>query len=382
MKRLELNTIMNLSNFEGRALISIYMPTFRAGIEVNQNRIILKNRLNEVEKKLSSLGYNKRDIDNLLKPANRLVDETIFWQYQEDGLAIFLSDDFFTYFSLPVKFKELSIVSNRFYIRPLLKYFTQLSDFYILTLSQEEVNLYEATPFEINKIEAPQIDELVRDFVPGNELHQEATSPKGAARGFGGRMHSLHELSKTEKIELSNLFRNIDKEVCKLISDTKKPLIIYSVEYIYSMYKEVSSYKNILDEYIKGSPIGVKPKEVHEKAVEIYSKIIQNHIDKDKNRLLELKNANPQLVCEEAKELVKLSYSGNVETLFVAEDYQLFGKFDEEKFEVEVTNEEVGSNTDLLDYIALKTLFNGGKVYVMEKENLPVEKPISAILRY
>ncbi|NMR96151.1 hypothetical protein HKB01_02505, partial [Vibrio parahaemolyticus] len=119
------------------------------------------------------------------------------------------------------------------------------------------VNLYEATPFEINKIEAPQIDELVRDFVPGNELHQEATSPKGAARGFGGRMHSLHELSKTEKIELSNLFRNIDKEVCKLISDTKKPLIIYSVEYIYSMYKEVSSYKNILDEYIKGSPIGV-----------------------------------------------------------------------------------------------------------------------------
>jgi hypothetical protein len=382
MKRLELNTIMNLSNFEGRALISIYMPTFRAGIEVNQNRIILKNRLNEVEKKLSSLGYNKRDIDNLLKPANRLVDETIFWQYQEDGLAIFLSDDFFTYFSLPVKFKELSIVSNRSYIRPLLKYFTQLSDFYILTLSQEEVNLYEATPFEINKIEAPQIDELVRDFVPGNELHQEATSPKGAARGFGGRMHSLHELSKTEKIELSNLFRNIDKEVCKLISDTKKPLIIYSVEYIYSMYKEVSSYKNILDEYIKGSPIGVKPKEVHEKAVEIYSKIIQNHIDKDKNRLLELKNANPQLVCEEAKELVKLSYSGNVETLFVAEDYQLFGKFDEEKFEVEVTNEEVGSNTDLLDYIALKTLFNGGKVYVMEKENLPVEKPISAILRY
>ncbi|MBC7087429.1 MAG: hypothetical protein H5T96_02940 [Tissierellales bacterium] len=382
MKRLELNTIMNLSNFEGRALISIYMPTFRAGIEVNQNRIILKNRLNEVEKKLSSLGYNKRDIDNLLKPANRLVDETIFWQYQEDGLAIFLSDDFFTYFSLPVKFKELSIVSNRFYIRPLLKYFTQLSDFYILTLSQEEVNLYEATPFEINKIEAPQIDELVRDFVPGNELHQEATSPKGAARGFGGRMHSLHELSKTEKIELSNLFRNIDKGVCKLISDTKKPLIIYSVEYIYSMYKEVSSYKNILDEYIKGSPIGVKPKEVHEKAVEIYSKIIQNHIDKDKNRLLELKNANPQLVCEEAKELVKLSYSGNVETLFVAEDYQLFGKFDEEKFEVEVTNEEVGSNTDLLDYIALKTLFNGGKVYVMEKENLPVEKPISAILRY
>jgi len=383
MKKLELNTIINLSNFEGKALVSIYMPTYRAGIEVNQNRIILKNRLNEVEDKLSSLGYIKRDIENLLKPAYRLVDETIFWQYQEDGLAIFISDDFFTYFTLPVKFKEMSIVSNRFYIRPLLKYFTQLSQFYVLTLSLEDVNLYEATPFEINKIDSPQIDEIVKNFVPGNELHQEATSPKGAARGgFGGRMHSLHELSKTEKIEISNFLRNIDKEVCKLIDDTRKPLIIYSVEYIYPMYKEVSSYKNILDEYIKGSPMEVKEKEIHEKATVINSKLIEKKIEEDKNKFLELKNANPQLVSEDVKELVKLSFAGNIETLFVAEDYQLFGRFDEEKFEVEVTNEETGLSRDLFDLVALKTLFNGGKVYVFEKENLPVEKPIAAILRY
>jgi hypothetical protein len=91
--------------------------------------------------------------------------------------------------------------------------------------------------------------------------------------------------------------------------------------------------------------------------------------------------ANPQLVCEEAKELVKLSYAGNVETLFVAEDYQLFGKFDEEKFEVEVTNEETGLNTDLFDLIALKTLFNGGKVYVIGKRKFTNRKTYSCNLK-
>jgi hypothetical protein len=76
---------------EVQPAISIYLPTHVAGREVRQNPIRLKNLLSAAAERL---GASRRppEIDVLLSPAQRLVEDGAFWrnqQHEQQGLAIF-----------------------------------------------------------------------------------------------------------------------------------------------------------------------------------------------------------------------------------------------------------------------------------------------------
>src|SRR3954453_11543755 len=77
----------------GRPRVSIYMPTFRAGVETQQNPIRLKNLLRSVQQKLEESGMESTDAAELMTPVRELVDDQAFWQTQSDGLAIFFSPE-------------------------------------------------------------------------------------------------------------------------------------------------------------------------------------------------------------------------------------------------------------------------------------------------
>ncbi|WP_422486911.1 hypothetical protein [Gudongella sp. DL1XJH-153] len=382
MEKLDLDILKEMSQRDLSGLVSIYLPTSKKGQEVNQSRIRLKNLLRDAENDLIEKGFSPVDAQAKLKPAARLLDETIFWQNQNRGLAILISPEGMNYYRLPFEVEELAMVSNRFYIRPLIKFVTSIERFNILTLSQDEVKLYEADPYDIRKIEAPKIDQLVADYVPGHELHQESTSPKGAASGAGPGMHGYNEMSKTEKNEISNHLRNIDKEVRSMLKDAKHPLIVYSVDYIYPMYRDVSSYSNLMEESIKGSPEGVGEKNIHQKAMDIFAPKIEKRLKKEFEKFKTLLNTDSKLGSDSIAKIVLSAKSGGVDTLFVAEDVQKWGFFNEEKNTLEINNKEDLGHVDLLDHAAIMTLVNGGKVHVLEREKMPSGKPIAAILRF
>ena len=79
--------------------ISIFIPTHRAGEEVNEmlDQKKLKNRLKEVRHELESWQLHNNEIDRLLKPVDDLISDKGFWKYQSDVLAIFLNHNRFEY---------------------------------------------------------------------------------------------------------------------------------------------------------------------------------------------------------------------------------------------------------------------------------------------
>ena len=382
MEKLDLDVLVELSQMDLNGLVSIYLPTFKQGQEANQSRIRLKNLIRDAEGSLVEKGFSEKDALGLLKPATKLLDETIFWQNQEHGLGIFISPVEMRYYKLPFEVEELAIVSNRFYIRPLLKLFTSIEDFNVLTLSQAEVKLFEANPYGIKKIEVPEIDELVENYIPANELRQEATSPKGAASGGGPGMHGYNEMSKTEKNEISKHLRSIDKEVTRVLKDTKHPLIVYSVDYIYPMYREVSSYSNLMEESIKGSPEGIGEKEIHQKAMDIFAPRVEKRLEREVDKFMTLLNTDSKLGTDSIERIVLSSNNGGVDTLFIAEDVQKWGFFNEEDNRLEVNNKEDLGHVDLMDKAAMLTLSNGGTVHVLKRDRMPSGKPIAAVLRF
>ena len=64
-------------------------PTHRAGPEVQQAPIRLKNLLREATEVLQADGARAPMIHSVLAPLRRLVNDGLFWQYQSDGLALY-----------------------------------------------------------------------------------------------------------------------------------------------------------------------------------------------------------------------------------------------------------------------------------------------------
>ena len=381
MEKISFDLLKQMMEADFGGLVSIYLPTWRFGSETGQSRIQLKNLLKEAEERLVGIGYGSRDAGELLKPCTKLLDDTLFWQNQDRTLALFISKDSFRYFRLPISSEETLTVSNRYYLRPLIKYLSSDTSFNVLTLSQSEIKLYTAGPFGIERMIVPEIDELVENYIPANELRQEATSPKGAAGGATSYLHGYNEMSQTEKNEISKHLRSIDKEVSRVLKDKGTPLLIYSVDYIYPMYREVSTYPALMEESIKGSPIGVSPREIHNKAWEILSSRCESILDRELEKFNTLKGTDSRLASCDVGEIAKMALQGRVERLFVADGVQQWGYLDNETGDVVVDNREGPDHMDLLDHSLLAAMGSGGKVYVLGKEKMPVLKPAAAILR-
>src|SRR5438552_17757468 len=125
-----------LSNNELRELmedrrgpcISIFLPSHRGAWapEIRQDQIRFKNLLRDAKDRLLERGLRNTEVAELTDPVHELIDNDTFWEQQSDGIAVFRSPEVLRYYRLPVNFngQELVTVNDRFYIKPLLSFFT------------------------------------------------------------------------------------------------------------------------------------------------------------------------------------------------------------------------------------------------------------------
>src|SRR5574339_666895 len=81
--------------------VSIFLPTHRAGPEIQQDSIRLKNLVKQAERQLLAEESRPAGARELLAPVTKLVGDAAFWRHQGHGLAIFRSEDFFRVYRLP-----------------------------------------------------------------------------------------------------------------------------------------------------------------------------------------------------------------------------------------------------------------------------------------
>lgn len=144
MNNLNKEDLRPLLNQAGQWCLSLYLPTHRTGPEMRQDPIRLKNLLRSAESQLLSLGVEEDTARKSLRPVQELLADEQFWQQQSEGLALFLSQELFSYYNLPLEVPELAIVTERFHLKPLLRVLGGTGNYYLLTLSQKQVKLFEA----------------------------------------------------------------------------------------------------------------------------------------------------------------------------------------------------------------------------------------------
>lgn len=366
--------------------VSIYMPTHKAGrADVQQNPSRFKNLLHEAEKRLIKMGLSGSEADKYLKPARNLLDDNAFWVNMSDGLAVFLSNDYFRYYRLPVQFPEQAMVANRFHVKPLLTLLAVDGRFYVMAISQKAVRLLRCTRFGFNELDIAgkvprSLAEALR-FEEGNRDRAIQHHTRIGGAGLAGATGAHGDDIDDTKENLLRFFYLVDRSLQReFLHDETAPLVIVGVDYLFPIYKKANTYPHLLDKEVEGSPDKMSPLELHKLGVEMvepYFKKRQGAAMRFYRELLGLKRSTDKLA-----KIVSEAYHGRVYILFVAADQQKWGTYDTFTNRVAIHAKEESCDIDLLDFVAAQTLAHRGEVYAIEADKLPSEAPAAAVLRY
>ena len=364
--------------------ISIYIPTFRAGEDVDNRggQLRLKNLLKKVTDVLKGKKMNEKEIRHILDPAYHLLDEVHFWRNQSDGLAIFLHQGNMNYYTLPVHFEEYIYIADHFYILPLIPLFNDDGRFYILALSLKHVRLYECSRHAIAEIVTDDIVPGRLEEIVGYDHEDKSLQFRSGQGGDAGAMFHGQGAGKDDKQqEIIKFFRAIDEGIMKVLNEEDAPLILACIDHYYPMFKKVTDYNNLYHENISGNPDDEDQVLLHEKAwmmVEDYFK--QRRRDKTE-RIRQL--SDDVRASTSIKEIVPASVDGRIDTLFIKRGHDRYGLYDPQKRMVIEDGQTNMWQVSLFNMAAVKTLQTSGRVYLSDKEEMPLKfSEINALMRY
>jgi hypothetical protein len=375
-----------LSGEQKKLAISIYLPTERLGQDTKQNPIRFKNLLNQVEERLQRKNVRSVEIQKLLQPARDMINDYQFWQYQSDGLAAFISQDEMKVYRLPLNFVQMVNVNTYFYLKPLMPMLSGNGDFYILAISQGKIWMLHGTRDNVDDIDLTGVPANIQEALmwddPEKQLqwHTQTTNPASSTER-PAMFHGHGVGTDDQKDNLLRYFQKVDESLQGLLQDRYLPMILAGVDYLLPLYRQASSYPNILQQEITGSPKVWSADYLHEQAWEIMEPLFNRQFEDDVNRYRAFAGNNTQAT-NDLKDIVSGAFFGRVDTLFVADEMQQWGDFDHETNTVQILNQGEAGARDLLDFAAVHTIINGGKVYVIEPEQIPASGLAAAILRY
>lgn len=391
MPILSVNELTNLVEQPQGHCVSIYLPTHIAGPNIQQDPIRFKNLIRKAEEQLTEQGMRHTDAVEFLQPAMEL-DQPDFWRHQRDGLAIFVGENFFRYYRLPLNFEEFVVADDRFHLKPLMPLLTGDGRFFILALSANKVRLFEGTRDRVMEINLNSLEEVPQSLQEAvyqyedteNQTHiadRTTISPAGAPGSDPG---ALHGRGVTEDMEekLMRFCHRLDSGLQEFLHDKQAPLILAGVDKLATKFKKSSSYAHILDDIISGNPDVAKPEDLHKQAWELVKPHFQEAQKNTAERYAEFSGNNPEQASHDLEEIVKAAYYKRVDALMVAVNHHEWGNFDPEDNRVEVHDSEQPGDEDLLDFAAVHAMLNGAPVFVVPEEELPSDTPVVATFRY
>jgi hypothetical protein len=372
-----------LTALELRPAISILMETHRAGREIGQDWIRLKNLLRAVERQLDARGLARDDTARLLEAGQALVDERAFWRHQEDGLAVYAAPNFFRTYHCPQPLREMAVVSDRFHVTQLFPLLSADRRFYVLALSQKNVRLIEATrtsAVEVDLGDLPRsVTEALMTEPPGQELQHHVVSAVGAehaamfhGHGGGGLEH--------RKEEIRQFFHQLDRGLHPLLKDREDPLVLAAVEYLVPLYRETNTHPGLLPDGILGNSEGQSASVLGARAWDI----VHAHLDRAETRAIARYQdlAGSGRVSTDLATVVRAAHEGRIADLFLAAGTERWGSFEPASGALTVRDGPGVVGEDLLNVAAIHAFQRGATIHVLERARVPEGHDVAALFRY
>jgi len=365
---------------------SIYLETERSsGAEAN--RLRFRAALEQAEEELSA-SVSQDQVDQVLDPFRAYLNvEQDFWTYQADGLAAFASPEMHRMYRLPVSFEDLVVVAPTFHTRPLMEYLQAPDRYWVLSISQKEVRLWQGTRSGLTPVDLAGVPRSLQEAL-GYEFERDELqfhSPKqgGTPGGTGAIFHGHGVGQDDAKPELKRFFRKVDDGVRELLADEIGPVILAAVDYYHPLYHEVSRLENLTDEGVTGNVSNWDASRLHDSAWPVVRETVLEKID-GALQLWENAYSNGKGEADLAS-VARLAVAGRIRLLLTQHGRNVWGRFDRHTGEMEHIREggeDPGPEAvDLLDEVAEVVMEKGGRSLILSEERMPTGTGVAAILR-
>ena len=363
--------------------VSIYMETHRKGAEVAAQPLRLRAAIEEAREILSGGSSAADGVDDVLAPLEALIGDQDFWRHQADGLALFASREFGRLYRLPVQMPDMVVVGPTFHTRPLIEFLQAPERFWVLSVAQKEVRMWEGSISEMAPVDLTSVptslQEALGTQVVVDRLNLRSPRGRGSAPVFHG-----HGAGKDDtKQELEKFFRAVDAGVRDLLADEIGPIILAAVDYYHPIYRGISKLENLADEGIVGSVSGWDEARIHTAAWPIAQKSVEGKLDV----ALDLweKSYGRGKTESDLAAIARFAVAGRIRLLLTEKDRTVWGRIDRSTGDIEVIREgggdPHGEAVDLLDELAEIAIQYGGRALVLPEVKIPTKTGVAAILR-
>ena len=364
--------------------ISLYMPTHRHHPDNQQDQILYRNLVTQLEESLRK-QFSRREVVQLLEPFTALDNDRVFWNQNLDGLALLASKDFFRDYKLQRPTPTIAVVADSFHLKPLMRTLQSIDRYEVLGLNQQEVKFFEGNRDALDEIELhPDVPRTLKEAL-GSELtdsYLNFRSP-GGVRGSQIAVYHGHGGKKEEMaIDAERFFRAVDKGILEHYSrPSGLPLILAALSEHHHLFRKVSNNPFLVEQSLDVHPDSLASiDELRERAW----KLMEPRYLARKDALVEQYAAakSRDLAGDDLEEVARAVAEGKVATLLVDDNHHVPGRINKSSGEIEFEDLDHPEIDDVIDDLAELALKMGGQVVVLPSEQMPTKTGIAAIYRY
>jgi hypothetical protein len=356
--------LQDLATHDGPC-VSVFLPTARHGPNTLEGSVRLRKLLRQAETDLEGSGVDQATVDEILEPLRALVDDAPFWQHQSDGLALYASTALTRHFRVPLAFAEAKVAGSRFRLLPLWPLVAGDDTFFIISLSQNDVRVFEATRQTIDEVAPGPVPRSLADALAHEDPERQLQSH--SVGGTDVQFHGHGAGAETDKATLERYFRAVDKGLRTVLGPTRQPVVLACVGYYLPIFQSDTRLANLADTAIEGNPEHRAPDQLLAAARVIIDPMQAARRTASAERFSGLAGTGRTLT--DVADIVTAAHQGRVETLLVPADDPV-----PDERTPAVTNE-------LIDLAVADVLAKGGAIETLD-DTLPTDTPIAAVLRY
>ena len=355
--------------------VSIYVPTSRRFPEKRQDPVRYR-KLVDTAAALLRRAVNAPDPEGMIA-ALRALEQEPHWERPLDGFAVFLSPAFAAAYRVPAAVPELAVVADSFHVKPLLRLRHGAGRYFVLSLSQKAVTLYEGGPLGASPVDVPGLPRSLTDALgPVENVRHTKTVHAGASA-----QHGYGPGKEETKEDLLSYFRVIDKALREHLHGERAPLLLAAVKYYQPIYREANTYPHLANAMLEGSYEHVNGDRIHTDAWPIVSagaaRVFEPWVERYRSA------AANGLATDRIESVAEAVIAGRVWCVLAAEGETVWGILDRTTGAIERRErQQDAEDDDLLDDLCEETLGRGGEVFVVPRASMPTASPIAAVFRF
>lgn len=381
--------LRRLAAVEQPHCVSIYLGTHRTEPDRQQDSIRLRNLLDSAERQLVNRGMQLPEAQSLLQPGRDLLGNRDFFEHTTDGAAMFLASPNLRAYRTPISFEDRASIAGRFDLVPLLPLAVEDAMFYVLAISPNRARLIRATRHTAVEFELPEIpanfQELSRladeaGYLEFRESEQTAGPATRREQRFAGAGIALDDRNK--RIWLVKYCRLINRsiEVHTERDEETIPMVLACEHSIESIFREASTYANLLEDFAAGLPDQSPADQLRDEAWEVVGPQLTA------KRRWAISLFGEAMAYErgsiQISKILPAAFDGRIDTLLVADQKQLWGRFHSGDRKVDLHAEQQPGDEDLASLATTLVLRNAGNAFSIAPDEMPNRADLAAVYRY